>query len=198
MEVLRVCNPSLKWKIPMWHCPQNLFHWSVQTIWFKCKGMWKWALHQNISLCMHFDWVIKIVCSRISRNCLKQTPTIKFKKREDNLKIICNPRESMCPVSRGERESTAQNGLCVLPQVLLCFDLWPYRAGESSFTEVPTPRQQDGTAGDCRHTHKWHWPQNPTTVPARILSLWLKAYFKTKVQKWIALSLIQLWNATLF
>ena len=147
-----MCNPSLKWKIPKWHCPQNLFHWSVQTIWFKCKGMWKWALHQNISLCMHFDWVIKIVCSRISRNCLKQTPAIKFKKREDNLKIICNPRESTCPVSRGKRKSTYSREWPVcFPQVLLCFDLWPYRAGEASFIEVPTPRQQDGTTGDHRH-----------------------------------------------
>ena len=191
MEVLRMCNPSLKWKIPKWHCPQNLFHWSVQTIWFKCKGMWKWALHQNISLCMHFDWVIKIVCSRISRNCLKQTPAIKFKKREDNLKIICNPRESTCPVSRGKRKSTYSREWPVcFPQVLLCFDLWPYRAGEASFIEVPTPWQQDHR----RPQASLH--QNPTMVPVLILSLWPKAYFKTKVQKWIALSLIKLWNAT--
>lgn len=123
LEVLRVCNPSLKWKIPKWHRPQNLFHWSVQTVWFKCKGMWKWALHQNISLCMHFDWVIKIVCSRISRNCLKQTPTIKFKKREDNLKIICSPRKSMCPVSRGKRKSTSSTAWLACSSPKYCYVL---------------------------------------------------------------------------
>lgn len=59
---------------------------------------------------MHFDQVIKIVCSREPRNA-SQKSSQQSKKRKDNLKIVCNPRESMCPVFRGKEGKHLQQDL---------------------------------------------------------------------------------------
>lgn len=60
---------------------------------------------------MHFDSGIKIVCSKIQETLEKNIHNKVKKKKifffKDNLKIACNPRENMCPVSKGKEGKKA-------------------------------------------------------------------------------------------